>query len=172
MGTRSATRPGRSTAQLPLRAEDSVLLLLCRTIPSRTWSTVWAPIVTMSLAASWRSCSGVSVPASAGGAEPTCHCSETASSARSISVTRSGSRWRRTESRSALIPDEPSERRTFRPPTGRSSSVTCGGRARSSLPRRFHQKPLWFPRMPLVTKTVIGTPLDSAIGRRLGQVTR
>ena len=61
----------------------------------------------------------MSVPASGGGAELTCHCSETASSARSISVTRSGSRWRRTESRSALIPDEPSGRRTFRPPTGR-----------------------------------------------------
>jgi hypothetical protein len=35
-----------------------------------------------------------------------------------------------------------------------------------------HQKPFWFPRMPLVTKTVIGTPLDSAIGSALVRLSR
>ena len=47
---------------------------------------------------------------------------------------------------------------------GRRISWVPDGRARRSVPRRSHQNPLSLPRAPLVTKTVMGMPLASAIG--------
>ena len=123
---------------------------------------MWAPIVAVSLAASWRRSSGSSVPASGGGAEPTCHRSETASSAR----------WIPSPKRKQVAAD----RIEVCPDPGRTeweADVRC--RLAIDLPHvrwpRAQQcseavppETVVVPRMPLVTKTVIGTPLDWAIG--------
>ena len=61
MGRRSAARPGRSTAPASLGAAMVSSCSCAERPPRRTWSTVWAPIVTVSLAASWRRSSEVSV---------------------------------------------------------------------------------------------------------------
>ena len=58
----------------------------------RTWSTVWAPIVTTSEAANWTNSDVVSDRASGGGSAEVAHCSETASRTRWISATGSGNR--------------------------------------------------------------------------------
>ena len=136
----------------------------------RTWSTVWAPIVTNSEAANWTSSDGVSDLASGGGAAEVAHCSETASRTRWISATGSGSRCRRTDWRSTLAFDEPSPMRTAPSLVGRQISRALDGRERRSVPRRSHQNPWWAPRTPLVTKTVMGIPLASAIGNAIGQI--
>ena len=86
----------------------------------------------MSQAASWRSSSEVSVPAPGGGGTLLpllrdgieCPLELRHPKRQQVAADRS---------RSALIPDEPSGRRTFRPAAA-MNSLTCGGRARERVP--------------------------------------
>ena len=73
-------------------------------------------------------------------------------------------RWRRTACRSASRPPVPRGTVTSLPGMARGISRTSVGRARSTAARRSHQNPLVVPTIPLVTKTVMGTPFASAIG--------
>ena len=134
----------------------------------RTWSTVWAPIVTTLEAANWTNSDGVSGRASGGGAAEVAHCSETASRTRWISATGSGKQvaTHRLEVLARRSTNRARCGRFLRSSADEISRIP-DGRERRSVPRRSHQNPLWLPRTPLVTKTVMGIPLASAIGNAL-----
>ena len=60
----------------------------------------------------------------------------------------------------------------FSPSKVREKTVSAGGRARKRAASRSHQNPWRLPIMPLVTKMVIGTPIDCGDRQGVFQVVR
>ena len=162
--------PDRSTAPAPPSRRRWSAHCSCAGSPRRrTWSTVWAPIVTTFDAANWTSSDGVSGRASGGGG------------ARGPPLLRDGIenpvdlRHRKGEGggdeptggpRPSL--DEPSPMRTGPSLVGRQISRIPDGRDPQQRAQTIPPEPgACSPRTPLVTKTVMGIPLASAIGNAL-----